>query len=48
MILRNVDLEKSGARTLNFGGANLRLLKELLDEISWEAFLRDKRVKQSW
>ena len=48
MILRNVDLEKSGARTLNFGGANLRLLKELLDEISWEAVLRDKGVEERW
>ena len=48
VILRNVVLPRSGVRTLNFRRSNFRLFKELLDEISWEAFLRDKRVKQSW
>jgi len=27
---------------------NFRLFKELLEEISWEAVLRDKGVEQSW
>ena len=44
MILRNVDLAKSGVRTLKFRRANFRLCKELLDEISWEEVLRDKGV----
>lgn len=40
MILRNVGLAKSEVRTLNF-----RVFKELLNETSWEAVLRDKGVK---
>jgi len=37
-----MGLAKSGVRILNFRRANLRLFEELLDEISWEAVLRDK------
>ena len=33
MISRNADLTKSGVRTPNFRRVNLRLFKELLDEI---------------
>lgn len=47
-ILRNVGLAKSRVRTLNFQGANFRLFKELMDDISWEAVLRDKGVEESW
>lgn len=39
VVLRNVGLEKSRVRTLNFRIANLGLFKELLDEISSEAVL---------
>jgi len=48
VILRNVGLAKCGVRTLNFRRVNLRLFKELLVAISWEAVLRDKGVEQSW
>ena len=47
-ISRNMGLAKSGVRTLNLERANFRLFKELLDEISWEALLRDKGVEESW
>jgi len=46
MILWNVGLVEGGVRTLN-SRANFRLFKELLDEIPWEAVLRDKGVEQS-
>ena len=48
VILRNVDLTKSGIRNLNFGRANFRLFKALLAEISWDSVLRDKDVEESW
>ena len=48
MILRNTGLIKSRVRTLNVGSVNFRLFKKLLDEISWEAVLRDKGVEESW
>ena len=35
VILRKMGLAKSKVRTLNFRRADLWLLKELLDEISW-------------
>lgn len=38
---------KSGVRTLIFGRANFRLLKELLDEIYYKAVFTDKGVEQS-
>jgi len=47
MILWNVGLVEGGVRTLN-SRANFRLFKKLLDEISWEAVLRDKGVEESW
>ena len=46
-ISRNMGLAKSRIRTLNFGRANFRLFKELLDEISWEAVLREKGAEES-
>ena len=46
-ISRNMGLAKSRIRTLNFGRANFRLFKELLDEISWEAVLREKGAEKS-
>ena len=46
VISRNVGLAKSGVRTQNLGRANLRLFKELLAQISWDAVLRDKDVEQ--
>jgi len=48
VILRNTGLIKSRVRTLNVGSVNFRLFKKLLDEISWEAVLRDKGVEESW
>jgi len=48
VILRNVDLTKSGIRNLNFGRANFRLFKALLAEISWDSVLRDIDVEESW
>jgi len=48
VITRNMGLEKSGVRTLNFGRVNFRLFKELLDEIPWETLLRDKGTVRSW
>jgi len=47
-ILRNMGLAKSGVRTLNFRRVNFRLLKVLLDEISWEEVFRNKGVEQGW
>lgn len=44
MILWNVGLVEGGVRTLN-SRANFRLFKELLDEIPWEAVLRDKETE---
>lgn len=38
VIPRNMGLVKSKVRTLNFGKVNFRLIKELLDVISWEAW----------
>lgn len=46
VIVKNRGLAKSEVRMLNFERANFRLLKELLDEIAWEADLRDKEVEQ--
>ena len=46
VISRNVGLTKSGVRTQNLGRANLRLFKEMLAQISWDAVLRDKDVEQ--
>lgn len=43
MVLRNTDLENS--RSLNFRRAKFRLIKELLDEILWEAVLGGERNK---
>ena len=48
VISRNVGLAKSRVRMLNFRRANFRLFKDLLDEISCEAILRDKGAEQSW
>ena len=45
---RKTGLAQSEVRTLNFGRANLRLFKELLDKITWEAVLREKGVEKSW
>jgi len=47
MISRNMGLVKSGVRTLNFGRAYFRLFEESLDEITWEALLRDKGIEAS-
>ncbi len=47
-IRRDAGLAKSRARTLNFRRANFRLFKELLDEISWEAVLRDNGAQRGW
>jgi len=47
VLLRNVGLAKSRVGTLNFRIVKFRLSKEWLDEISWEAVLRDKGVEQS-
>lgn len=43
-----MGLTKSGVRTLNFKRVNLRLFKELLDEISWEEVHRDKGSRTNW
>ena len=48
MISMNMGLAKSGVRTLNFRRVNFRLLKVLLDEISWEEVFRNKGVEQGW
>ena len=48
VILKNVDLAKSGVRTLNFKRAIFSYFKELSDEICWEEVLRDKGVEESW
>ena len=48
MIPRNVNLAKSGVKTLNFKRVNFRLFKELLNEIFWEEVLRDKGVEETW
>jgi len=37
-----MDLAKCKVRALNLGRVNFRLLKELLDEVPWEAVFRDK------
>lgn len=47
-ISRNMGLAKSGVRILNYRRMNLRLFKELLDEIPWETVLGDKETEQSW
>lgn len=41
LVSRSVGLAKSRVRTLNFKRANIRLLKELLDDIPWETILVD-------
>ena len=41
MILRNVNVTKSGDRILNIRRANFRLFNEWLDKISWKAVIRD-------
>ena len=48
VIWRNAGLAESRVRTLNFGRASFQLLKELLDEISWEAGLKGIETEQSW
>ena len=48
VISRDVDLEKSGVRTLNFGRANFKLFNGLLAKIPWDAVLKDKDVEESW
>ena len=40
MISRDVGLEKSGVRTLNFGRANFKLFNGLLAKIPWDACKR--------
>lgn len=45
VIQRNIGLAKSVVRTLNFRRAKFQLLKELLDEISCVAVLREKGIK---
>lgn len=47
MISRNTGLAKSRVRNLKFRGANLQLFVELVEEISWEAVLRDRGREQS-
>jgi len=42
-----MGLAKSEIRTLNFGRENFRLFKELLDEVSWKAVLRDTEWKRA-
>ena len=48
MILKNVGLAKSIARTLCFRRAKFQLLKELLGGISWETVLKDMGTEQRW
>ena len=48
VILKNVGLAKSRARTLCFRRENFRLLKELLDGIRWETVLKGMGTEQSW
>jgi len=48
VISRNLGLAKSRVRALNFRRVKFMLFKELLDEILWEAVLRDKGMEQSW
>ena len=45
-ILRDMGLAKSKYRTLNFRRANFQL--ELVDETSWDTFLRNRVSDQSW
>lgn len=47
VILRYVGMAKSGVRTLKFKRLNFAWFKELFNEISWEAVLKDKGVEQS-
>jgi len=48
VISRNVDLAKSGVRTLNFRRANFKLFKELLAEISWDKKVGRRDRKPAW
>ena len=48
LILKNVGLAKSSARTLCFRRANFRLLKELLSGIPGETVLKGMGTEQSW
>ena len=48
VILKNVCLAKSRARTLCLRRANFRLLKELQNGIPWEAVLKGMGTEQSW
>jgi len=48
VILKNVGLAKSRARTQCFRRAKFWLLKELLSGIPWEAVLKGMGSEQSW
>lgn len=47
VILRNIHLAKNRVKSLSFRRVNLRLFKELLDDIPWETVLGDLGMEQS-
>lgn len=48
VISRNMGMAKNRDRTPHFRRVIFQLFKELLDEIPWEAVLRDSGAEQSW
>jgi len=48
MLLREMGITKSIARTLNFRKADFQLFNEIVRRTPWETVLRNRGTEQSW